>query len=110
MKDPNLAIDSTMTIEYQKLFTAASKFREVQPPFAALKVCIASMSLQTLCSRRLNAPRYAAACPGDTWLQCSCCVSFAFPEFTPMVRSCSASARRGSLMCTACGVSCGVSS
>ena len=30
MKDPNLAVDPTMTIEYQKLFTAASNFREVR--------------------------------------------------------------------------------
>ncbi len=30
MKDPTLAVDPTMTIEYQKLFTAASKFREVR--------------------------------------------------------------------------------
>ncbi|CAL5220662.1 g2708 [Coccomyxa viridis] len=29
MKDPNLAVDPTMTIEYQKLFTAASNFREL---------------------------------------------------------------------------------
>ena len=29
MKDPNLAVDPTLTIEYQKLYTAASKVREV---------------------------------------------------------------------------------
>ena len=31
MKDPSLAVDPTMTIEYQKLFTTASKVREVRP-------------------------------------------------------------------------------
>ncbi len=30
MKDPSLAADPTMTIEYQKLFTEASKVREVR--------------------------------------------------------------------------------
>ena len=29
MKDHSLAVDPTLTIEYQKLFTAASKYREV---------------------------------------------------------------------------------
>ena len=29
MKDHNLAVDPTLTIEYQQLFTAASKYREV---------------------------------------------------------------------------------
>ncbi len=29
MKDHTLAVDPTLTIEYQKLFTAASKCREV---------------------------------------------------------------------------------
>ena len=32
MKNPSLAVDPTLTIEYQKLFTAASRYREVRSP------------------------------------------------------------------------------
>ena len=37
MQDPSLAVDPTMTIEYQKLFTAASKFREVREALPSQK-------------------------------------------------------------------------
>ena len=47
MKDPSLAVDPTLTIEYQKLFTAASRYREVfafrasSSHNAAMLMCIA---------------------------------------------------------------------
>ena len=38
MKDPSLAVDPTLTIEFQKLFTAASRYREVCLPFVRIGV------------------------------------------------------------------------
>ena len=47
MKDHNLAVDPTLTIEYQKLFTAASKYREV---WTFLTFAVTSRQPEFLCS------------------------------------------------------------
>ena len=40
MKDPSLAVDPTLTIEYQKLFTAASRYREVCLPLLLIVLAL----------------------------------------------------------------------
>lgn len=66
MKDPSLAVDPTLTTEYQKLFTAASRYREVCSPVVRIGVtmlpcsCAAPACVPSLASSVLNPDFYNA--------------------------------------------------